>query len=118
MINIDISRRQLLVGLSAIAVAANLPALPASALSEVKFDFGFGPYTWEFFYKFIKHEFEKIFGLELECKEPVVTLGGWLTQQLGDIPAVGAEYATKDFVFYVLAADPNRIRRIYVRRLK
>ena len=63
-------------------------------------------------------EFKEIFGIPLKSRENIVTLGGWLIEQLGDIPAMGAKYATDQFLFYVLAADPNRIRRIYVRRLK
>jgi putative hemolysin len=62
-------------------------------------------------------DFTQIFGVELRG-EHAVTLGGWLIEQLGDIPAAGTNYATKEFLFYVLAADPNRIRRIYVRRLR
>ncbi len=63
-------------------------------------------------------EFEDIFHIPLESKEGSVTLGGWLIEQLGDIPTAGAKYANDRFLFYVLAADPNRIRRIYIRRLK
>lgn len=63
-------------------------------------------------------EFKEIFGIPLQSHENIVTLGGWLTEQLGDIPATGIKYATDQFLFYVLAADPNRIRRVYVRRLK
>ncbi|MBF8262598.1 MAG: hypothetical protein HW387_263 [Parachlamydiales bacterium] len=63
-------------------------------------------------------EFEDLFGVKLLSKENPVTLGGWLIEQLGDIPAAGTKYATDDFLFYVLAADPNRIRRIYVRRIR
>lgn len=62
-------------------------------------------------------QFKEIFGVELESTENVVTLGGWLTLQLGDIPQAGTRYATDRFLFYVLAADPNRVRRVYVRRL-
>jgi len=62
--------------------------------------------------------FEKIFGISLESKTKAVTLGGWLIEQLGDIPQAGAKYVTDDFLFYVLAASPNRIQRIYVRKLK
>ena len=62
-------------------------------------------------------EFREIFGIPLKSKENIVTLGGWLIEQLGDIPVVGTKYANDQFLFYVLAADPNRIRRIYVRRL-
>lgn len=63
-------------------------------------------------------EFNEFFGTALKSKENIVTLGGWLIEQLGDIPPTGTKYATDQFLFYVLAADPNRIRRIYVRRLK
>ncbi len=62
-------------------------------------------------------EFKEIFGVPLKSEENIVTLGGWLIEQLGDIPATGTKYATDDFLFYVLAAEPNRVRRIYVRRL-
>lgn len=61
-------------------------------------------------------EFEKIFHRTLESSH-MTTLGGWLMEQLGDIPKSGTKYQTPDFLFQVLAADPNRIKRIYVRRL-
>jgi putative hemolysin len=61
-------------------------------------------------------EFKQIFDIPLEGN--MVTLGGWLTEELGDIPKSGTKYLTKDFLFHVLAADPNRVRRIYVRRLR
>lgn len=63
-------------------------------------------------------EFEKIFQISLESKEHPVTLGGWLIEQLGDIPPTGTKYATDQFLFYVLAAEPNRILRIYVRKIE
>ncbi len=63
-------------------------------------------------------EFKEIFGIPLKSKENIVTLGGWLIEQLGEIPLTGTNYANDQFLFYVLAAEPNRIRRIYVRRLK
>lgn len=62
-------------------------------------------------------EFREIFGIPLKSRENIVTLGGWLIEQLGDIPPVGTKYANDEFLFYVLASDPNRIRRVYVRRL-
>jgi putative hemolysin len=63
-------------------------------------------------------EFKELFHIPLKSKHHAVTLGGWLTEQLGDIPVAGTKYATDEFLFYVLAAEPNRIRRIYIRRLK
>lgn len=62
-------------------------------------------------------EFEEIFDVSLESENNMVTLGGWLTEQLGDIPKSGAKYMASGFLFHVLAADPTRVRRIYVRRL-
>lgn len=62
-------------------------------------------------------EFEEIFGFTLDNPSDMATLGGWLMQQLEDIPKNGAKYHTKDFLFYVLAAAPNKIDRIYVRKL-
>lgn len=61
-------------------------------------------------------EFREIFGVALESEGNVVTLNGWLVERLGEIPSAGATYATDQFLFHVLAADPNRIRRVYVRR--
>lgn len=62
-------------------------------------------------------EFNQIFGVSLKSKENVVTLGGWLIEQLGDIPTAGSKYATDAFLFYILDAEPQRIGRIYVRLL-
>jgi CBS domain containing-hemolysin-like protein len=62
-------------------------------------------------------EFEQIFGVSLKSENNLVTLGGWLTEQMGDIPKSGAKYVTKEFLFHVLAADLQRVRRIYIRRL-
>lgn len=62
-------------------------------------------------------EFEEIFNIELFSPNNMVTLGGWICEALGDIPKTGAKYETKDFLFQVLAADPHRVRRLYVRRL-
>ncbi|MBI2743130.1 MAG: HlyC/CorC family transporter [Chlamydiales bacterium] len=62
-------------------------------------------------------EFEEIFGVSLKSENNMVTIGGWLTEQLGDIPKAGTKFLTKEFLFHVLAADPQRIRRVYIRRL-
>lgn len=62
-------------------------------------------------------DFNELFNCPLESESHLVTLGGWLTEQMGAIPPVGAKLVTEDYLFHVLASDPNRIRRIYVRRL-
>jgi putative hemolysin len=68
--------------------------------------------------KFELSEFEELFHVQLPSENNMVTLGGWLTEQLGHIPKSGTKYVWKNFLFQVLAADPNRVRRLYIRRLK
>lgn len=63
-------------------------------------------------------DFNEIFNVELASKSSLVTLGGWLMEQLGHLPKAGTKYVTDQFLFHVLAADPNRVRRVYVRRLQ
>lgn len=63
-------------------------------------------------------EFEDIFDYPLKSENHMVTIGGWLTEQLGEIPKSGTKYETKDFLFHVLAADRTRVRRVYIRRLR
>jgi CBS domain containing-hemolysin-like protein len=67
--------------------------------------------------KFELAQFEEIFDVRLESENNMVTIGGWLTEQLGDIPKPGTKYRTKDFLFHILAADTTRVRRVYIRRL-
>lgn len=62
-------------------------------------------------------EFEEIFGESLPSINNMVTVGGWLTEQMGDIPKTGVKYTALGFLFHVLAADAKRVRRIYIRRL-
>jgi len=63
-------------------------------------------------------DFEEVFKIKLENPNNLVTVGGWLTEQLGDIPKTGTKYVNEKFLFYVLSADPNRVRRIYIRKIK
>ncbi len=68
--------------------------------------------------KFELSEFEALFQVQLPSENNMVTVGGWLTEQMGQIPKSGTKYVWKNFLFQVLAADPNRVRRVYIRRLK
>jgi putative hemolysin len=63
-------------------------------------------------------EFEKIFGFPLHSKNNMVTIGGWLTEEIGDIPKTGAKIIKGDILFHVLSADSKRIRRVYIRKLR
>ncbi len=62
-------------------------------------------------------EFEEIFDVTLQNPHNLVTLGGWITDRLGAIPKSGTEFKTDEFLFQILSAEPNRINRIYVRKL-
>jgi len=63
-------------------------------------------------------DFAEIFGIPLQSEHNVVTIGGWLTEQLGDIPKTGARFETNDFLFQVLSSEPNRVKRLYIRKQK
>lgn len=63
-------------------------------------------------------EFNEIFNANVESPNNMVTIGGWLTEQIGDIPKIGMQIESNNFLFQVLAADPNRVRRLYIRKLK
>lgn len=61
-------------------------------------------------------EFNKLFHVNLESRYNAVTIGGWLTENMGDIPAMGATFDTNDFHFLVLSSDPTRVMQVYVRK--
>jgi len=63
-------------------------------------------------------EFNRLFNVALTSCSNMVTIGGWLIEQLGEIPKGGTTFESHDFLFQVLAADPNRIRRLYIRKFK
>lgn len=63
-------------------------------------------------------ELEKLFDVTLTSENKMVTVGGYLTEKMGDIPKSGSQYVTEDFLFHVLAAEPTRVRRVYIRHLK
>ena len=63
-------------------------------------------------------EFNDYFGVELVSENSMVTIGGWLIEKLGTIPKSGKKFVIDQFIFKVLATDPNRIRRLYIRKLE
>jgi putative hemolysin len=62
-------------------------------------------------------EFNEYFHSHLTSENNLLTIGGWLTEQLGEIPKSGTKVEIGGFMFQVLAADPNKIRRLYIRKL-
>jgi len=63
-------------------------------------------------------EFEEMFGVRLESHNNMATIGGWLIELLGDIPKNGTKVEKNGFLFHILASDVNRVRRVYICRLK
>ena len=62
--------------------------------------------------------FNELFDAELTSENNMVTIGGWLTEQLGEIPHSGSRHHLDRFAFTILAADPQRIRRLFIRKEK
>jgi CBS domain containing-hemolysin-like protein len=63
-------------------------------------------------------ELEKLFDVSLMSENHMVTIGGYLTEKMGDIPKSGTKLITEHFLFHVLSADLTRVRRVYIRRLR
>ena len=61
-------------------------------------------------------QFERVFETPLPSKNSMATIGGWLTEQLGDIPKTGTQYLWKNFLFQVLSASPNKVKTVYIKR--
>lgn len=61
-------------------------------------------------------ELENLFDVSLESQNHMVTVGGWLTEQIGDIPKSGHKHTYKNLLFHVLSSDEKRVRRLYIRR--
>lgn len=62
-------------------------------------------------------EFEEIFDTHLTNPKSMVTINGWLIEKLEALPKTGDKITQEGFFFHILAADPNRIRRLYIRKL-
>lgn len=60
-------------------------------------------------------ELEELTGVSLVSENNMMTIAGWLIEQLGEIPKSGTKFETNELVFQVLAADPNRVKRLYIR---
>jgi len=63
-------------------------------------------------------EFEELFEIHLESPNNMATIGGWLTEKLGDIPKEGEKVVTDRFLFHILASDATKVEKVYIRRLK
>ncbi|MFA6502602.1 MAG: hemolysin family protein, partial [Parachlamydiales bacterium] len=63
-------------------------------------------------------ELENLFDIDIKRKSNAVTIGGFLIDELGDIPSAGEKITVDSLHFQILAADPNRIKKVYIRLVK
>lgn len=61
-------------------------------------------------------ELERIFGFPLNNPSSMVTVAGWLTERVGEIPKMGQKIEDEHYLFQVLASDNKRVKRIYIRK--
>lgn len=57
------------------------------------------------------------FNTSLESPNNMVTVGGWLTEQIGDIPKSGTKWEFHHLLFHVLAASSTRINRLFIKKI-
>ncbi|CRX38150.1 hemolysin family protein [Estrella lausannensis] len=61
-------------------------------------------------------ELEDVFGFGLNNPSGMVTVAGWLTERVGEIPKTGQKFENEDYLFQILASDPTRVKKIYIRK--
>lgn len=62
-------------------------------------------------------DFNDYFSSNLESKSSMATIGGWLIEELGEIPKNGVKVVKENFFFHVLAATPRKIKTLYIRKI-
>ncbi|WP_213357813.1 hemolysin family protein [Chlamydiifrater phoenicopteri] len=62
-------------------------------------------------------DFNEIFNINLPTTNNIATIGGWLTEQAGTIPPAGTKIIWENLSFQILDSAPNRVRRVYIRKL-
>jgi len=62
-------------------------------------------------------DFEEIFKVKLTSISQQITIGGWIIEQLEKIPQTGEKLEKEGFLFYILESDPQKINKVYIRKL-
>lgn len=63
-------------------------------------------------------DFNDFFHSDLTSSSNVLTIGGWLIEQLQEIPKEGTKCQFHGFLFQVLGADLKKIRKLYIHKLE
>lgn len=62
-------------------------------------------------------DFNEYFKSDLKSDNGMVSIGGWLVEKHGDIPKGGEKIELNGFLFQVLAAQPTRITRLFIKKV-
>lgn len=62
-------------------------------------------------------ELEEVLQVDLVSPSNMKTIGGYLTEQIGEAPRSGTKWETKELLFHILSSNEKRIQRIYIRKL-
>lgn len=62
-------------------------------------------------------ELEEVLQVDLVSPSNMKTIGGYLTEQIGEAPKSGTKWETKELLFHILSSNEKRIQRIYIRKL-
>ncbi|MCH9621490.1 MAG: hypothetical protein S4CHLAM20_09100 [Chlamydiia bacterium] len=63
-------------------------------------------------------DLEQLFDIDIERKGQETTVGGYLLEILGDIPASGYKVEKNHLLFHVLLATETKVSRVYVKNLR
>ncbi len=61
-------------------------------------------------------EVRALFNVKLASEHHMLTIGGFITEKLGTIPPAGVTLTQEDLFIRILAADPTRIKRVYIQK--
>lgn len=62
-------------------------------------------------------ELKDVFNLDIKSETSQITIGGWMVEKFEKIPQAGENFTDNNVLFYVLEAYPNKIKKIYIRKL-
>jgi len=57
-----------------------------------------------------------LFSVQLASEHHMVTIGGFITEKLGSIPAAGTTLSHEDLFMRILASDATRIKKVYIQK--
>jgi CBS domain containing-hemolysin-like protein len=68
--------------------------------------------------KMLMDDLEDFFDTKIQRTSNSLTIGGFLIDELEDIPTAGEQIKKNDLLFYILSSEPSKIRRVYIKKMK